>query len=258
MFHNDEYAGLRQAEFSFRCGGLRVTFYCEKLRRPRERIRTAAALRIRGKVIPGHWDRNREGTRWTLYLDSPAPPKTVASIASHEVWWALGFRRHCDYFESYGAEGVTGWRVVGRTQECEMCGVPFEAGPREWVVTCGRCSKLVVDLAEKVVSGAMSAGEFTGLLHPQRVGEIARRDRRAGVRWVREFAAKGSFTPSQFRALCRKYGDVCLCCGGNGPLVADHVVALERGGINDITNIQPLCKRCNDMKGTGSTDYRVR
>jgi 5-methylcytosine-specific restriction endonuclease McrA len=75
---------------------------------------------------------------------------------------------------------------------------------------------------------------------------------------LRRFIALGSFTPSEFKALCNQYGNVCLRCRKKRVLVADHVIPLARGGKNDITNIQPLCRTCNGMKGADSTDYRKR
>lgn len=64
------------------------------------------------------------------------------------------------------------------------------------------------------------------------------------------------FTEIQFRDLCGYYGYVCLCCGEQRKLTADHVIPLSRGGTNDIDNIQPLCRSCNTKKGTKTVDYR--
>jgi 5-methylcytosine-specific restriction endonuclease McrA len=35
-------------------------------------------------------------------------------------------------------------------------------------------------------------------------------------------------------------------------------VPLLSGGTDDITNIQPLCAKCNSRKGIAHTDYRKR
>lgn len=55
-----------------------------------------------------------------------------------------------------------------------------------------------------------------------------------------------------------KYGRKCLCCGATKNLSIDHVVPLSKGGVNDISNYQPLCKSCNSKKGTRKTDYRKK
>lgn len=77
-------------------------------------------------------------------------------------------------------------------------------------------------------------------------------------RRARALAADGTFTPDEFAALCESFGNVCLCCGADGPLEPDHVVPLSLGGTNWITNIQPLCRSCNARKGNRHcTDYRT-
>jgi len=75
--------------------------------------------------------------------------------------------------------------------------------------------------------------------------------RRARVR-----AIGGSFTKEQWRALCKHFGNVCLCCGNRGRLTKDHVIPIEQGGLNTIANLQPLCRSCNSAKGTRYIDYR--
>lgn len=103
--------------------------------------------------------------------------------------------------------------------------------------------------------------------NPERVAVINRTWRKANPEKTRAQGrrrralhanAEGSFTEAEFRALCEEYGNRCLCCGRTDtPLQRDHVIPLSRGGTDWISNIQPLCQRCNDSKGTKSTDYRT-
>jgi len=79
------------------------------------------------------------------------------------------------------------------------------------------------------------------------------------ARRVREVAAEGTFTAGEWRTLCDSYGRACLCCGKVEPeikLSPDHVVPLSRGGSNDISNIQPLCLSCNNLKRANTIDFR--
>jgi 5-methylcytosine-specific restriction endonuclease McrA len=87
--------------------------------------------------------------------------------------------------------------------------------------------------------------------HPD-VVKAAQENRRARV-----VGNGGSFTPKQWKELKKKYGNKCLCCGRDDvKLVSDHVVPISKGGSNDISNIQPLCRHCNAVKHTGSVDFR--
>jgi hypothetical protein len=40
----------------------------------------------------------------------------------------------------------------------------------------------------------------------------------------------------------------CLLCGSDGPLEVDHKTPLSRGGSNEETNLQTLCRECNRRK----------
>jgi len=75
---------------------------------------------------------------------------------------------------------------------------------------------------------------------------------------AREAGAEGSFTAEEFQQLCAATGDFCLRCGAAGVLTTDHIIPLSRGGLNDISNIQPLCGPCNSQKGAQALDYRSR
>jgi 5-methylcytosine-specific restriction endonuclease McrA len=68
----------------------------------------------------------------------------------------------------------------------------------------------------------------------------------------------GSYTAKEWRALCAHYDHRCLCCGEQKPLTVDHVIPVSKGGVNTISNIQPLCGPCNSSKGDKTIDYRAR
>lgn len=75
---------------------------------------------------------------------------------------------------------------------------------------------------------------------------------------ARKHAAIGSHTAAEWDALCARYDHRCLACGERRPLTEDHVIPIVKGGSDDISNIQPLCKSCNSKKGTTTIDYRVQ
>lgn len=41
----------------------------------------------------------------------------------------------------------------------------------------------------------------------------------------------------------------CLHCSTTEDLTIDHIVPRRRGGTNDESNLQTLCRRCNSSKG---------
>ena len=88
--------------------------------------------------------------------------------------------------------------------------------------------------------------------HPDKVSAA-----RHTVRAQRK-GAEGTHTPEEWRELCERYGNKCLCCNEVKPLTVDHVIPLSKGGTNYIDNIQPLCKSCNCRKSTKTIDYRCK
>lgn len=63
-------------------------------------------------------------------------------------------------------------------------------------------------------------------------------------------------SPEVREAVFAAYGRKCLRCGDDFKLAVDHVVPTSRGGSDDPSNLQPLCKRCNSGKGAKTVDYR--
>lgn len=45
------------------------------------------------------------------------------------------------------------------------------------------------------------------------------------------------------------HGKKCKRCGDTKHLQLDHIVPVVRGGVDEISNLQPLCRSCNAKKG---------
>jgi hypothetical protein len=84
-------------------------------------------------------------------------------------------------------------------------------------------------------------------------------------RRAHKLSASGSFSVKQFKALCVHFKNHCLKCGRPRKMTPDHVIPLswvdrpEYQGValNDIDNIQPLCRSCNVDKNAQHVDYRT-
>lgn len=73
----------------------------------------------------------------------------------------------------------------------------------------------------------------------------------------RRKASVGWHTKKQWLKLCELCGNRCLKCGREGKLSPDHIIPASRGGTTWITNIAPLCPRCNMRKSNIYVfDYR--
>ena len=95
-----------------------------------------------------------------------------------------------------------------------------------------------------------------------RAWNVRNRQKKANYLRIRRAKIKaGDFSAAEWDQMKRNCNFTCLACGSVEPdirLVADHIVALLRGGAHTASNIQPLCIMCNARKGTNTTDYRQK
>lgn len=57
------------------------------------------------------------------------------------------------------------------------------------------------------------------------------------------------FTPDQKADRFSMWGGRCWVCGINGATEDDHVKPISRGGSHCLSNLRPICKKCNASKG---------
>lgn len=85
-------------------------------------------------------------------------------------------------------------------------------------------------------------------------------------RYARKRGNGGSWTTAEWLVLKRQFNNCCVGCGKSEKelktlkcvLVPDHIVPIAKGGLNHITNLQPLCHGrggCNLRKGVRFQDF---
>lgn len=56
--------------------------------------------------------------------------------------------------------------------------------------------------------------------------------------------------PALRTAVFARDGKVCAACRSVDDITIDHVQPVAKGGTDDLTNLQPLCRSCNSRKGS--------
>ena len=93
-------------------------------------------------------------------------------------------------------------------------------------------------------------GEYAAARDRRRRNQAIRSERMAAAR------ARGTHTKAEWDALVRRFGGRCVRCGTSSYHVErDHITPVYQGGSDSISNIQPLCARCNCSKGPESFNW---
>lgn len=67
----------------------------------------------------------------------------------------------------------------------------------------------------------------------------------------------GSVSEADYAQLRSLLGVACLRCGSDVAVQWDHIIPLSRKGPHHATNLQPLCRPCNEQKYARTADYRT-
>lgn len=65
-----------------------------------------------------------------------------------------------------------------------------------------------------------------------------------------------SLTWDEWELIKELHGHTCPSCGTKENLSIDHIIPISRGGAHSAENIQPLCRSCNNRKGTKTIRYQ--
>lgn len=68
----------------------------------------------------------------------------------------------------------------------------------------------------------------------------------------------GTHTAAEWTAMVDIFDSKCVRCDESGEIVKDHIVPIYKGGSDSISNLQPLCRRCNSSKGPETADFREK
>lgn len=52
-----------------------------------------------------------------------------------------------------------------------------------------------------------------------------------------------------FKTIAKKYKFKCVTCGTDKNLTLDHIKPVSKGGTDDFSNLQLMCRSCNSRKG---------
>lgn len=63
-------------------------------------------------------------------------------------------------------------------------------------------------------------------------------------------------TIKQWEFILSLFDNKCACCFAETKLTIDHIMPISKGGLDIITNVQPLCPSCNSKKHAKYIDYR--
>ena len=153
--------------------------------------------------------------------------------------WAREYRK-TDYGGQRGREYSKAWKKA-HPEEVKEKSKKHYAKHKEYH------SNFMRSWFEKNKEHAIEKGNEWRKNNPDKVSAFAWNRRK------RVYSAKGDgVSGDEWNNIKNEYMNRCVYCGKKIKLTLDHIVPLFSGGVNDIGNAAPACKKCNSSKGTNS------
>lgn len=119
---------------------------------------------------------------------------------------------------------------------CNKAVSPLEPTIRfEELFLCSECSLALIE----PIYHLSGVGGMNHIVFVECLRSAHNRKRRVTVRGYKKILDQ----------LLHKYNFSCVHCGVKAGLTIDHIHPVSKGGTDDISNLQILCKSCNSKKG---------
>jgi len=112
------------------------------------------------------------------------------------------------------------------------------------LISKGRSNRVFIDNDLGILKALLSTGANSFRKYKEHIRNQPRRDAQA-------FIGK-----KNIRLWLFKRDRFCLCCGSSVRLTIDHIVPVNKGGANRLSNLQALCRSCNSRKSDTFIDFR--
>lgn len=176
--------------------------------------------------------------RRSAYRRANPECKTIEEVKAEKDAKALLTEKpckKCEVVKPIDGFGLSKKTADGRQYQCRTC--MAERGRQHYAVT------------PKMLENAKRWSKA----NPEKTRHVAQ------VRRARKLSVPGTHTLAQWREMCARFDQRCVCCGVAGKLTRDHIVPIsDPNSSHDISNIQPLCFSCNSSKNNRyAVDYRT-
>jgi 5-methylcytosine-specific restriction endonuclease McrA len=94
------------------------------------------------------------------------------------------------------------------------------------------------------------------IAHPEKNAVYVRKHRNTNHTKVKIANREGAKARRLAPKVYAEHGRKCLACLSTVDTCMDHVVPISKGGPTVVSNLQPLCRPCNTLKGDDSWDFR--
>jgi len=114
------------------------------------------------------------------------------------------------------------------------------------IICKGKANRIFINNDLGVLKSLLLKGAVSFIEHNERIRNQPRRDAQAFI--SKKKIRIWLFKRDRWR---------CLCCSSSKQLTVDHIVPVNKGGNNTLSNLQTLCRSCNSRKSDSFKDYRI-